>query len=595
MYQATGLSTRFDHDPQMNLPELPRFSEDYLTISLADDEAMLIAGGEKPELLRGRAAQILLPHLLPVLDGTRTIEEICNCFPKVKPQIIYDVISLLFFRGLLEEGETAVDHAQFSDDERLFYDKQLRFLGRYTDVTRTSSNRYQTQLRLKNASVLIITNGRIAEKYAANLIQSGVGTVTLLPTDAPSVIDQARLASINPHSTVAMLPLNTSLATAVAGHTHVIAISNRDEEWWFDLDKQCRAANVVWLRGILSNQVIEVGPLFVGDVSPLYRTFIKSIGKSDYSQQPLGTIQTHIGISHIQLVTLKEISRLFTPPLWNQVQYLDLESGEVSHRKTLRLPEAYRDNDEYPVLPDDLAALYHLETNHSWYGFSSKGHQNHYSATVSKMTSGAYKVYDTLPKLKLPPLETLPPLSIDLSAAITPDEPTAPPVKVDINKVSQICGWTGRWRYPEIPAPLRFIPSGGGMCSSDFYVAAWDVDGLPPGLYHYEGSRHQLEILREGDLRDVIRPLISQEHLIDNTSMALIQTAHTERLVAKYQIRGYRYAHLDAGIMLESFRLITNALGVNMRALGRFADDDIARLLDIHPQQEVPMHILLLS
>lgn len=133
------------------------------------------------------------------------------------------------------------------------------------------------------------------------------------------------------------------------------------------------------------------------------------------------------------------------------------------------------------------------------------------------------------------------------------------------------------------------------MCSSDFYVVAWGVEGLPAGLYHYEGKGHQLEILREGDLRDDLRPCLSQGHLLAETAMAIIQTAHTERLIAKYQIRGYRYAHLDAGIMLESFRLIANALGVTLRAFGRFADDDIARLLNIHPQQEVPMHILLLG
>lgn len=597
MYQATELSVKISHDPQMTLPQYPRFSEDYLRIPVgeAGQEAMIIAGGEKPELLRGRAAQVLLPHLLPMLDGRHTIEEICRAFPKVKPQIIHDVVSLLYFRGLLEEGETAVDRSHFLPEERQFYEKQLRFFGRYTDVTRTSRNRYQTQLRLKEAAVLVLAAEHISERFAAQLIQAGVGRVTLLPPTAVSNLEETHLAQLNPHCKVQILPPGTPLATAVAGHTHLVAISNRDEESWPAVDDVCRAARVTWLRGIISNGVSEVGPLFVPDVSPSYRTFIKSIGPTNHSQQPVQAIQAHIGLSHIQLTILKEISRLFVPPLWNQVQTLNLENGEVSHQKVMRLPEAYAQNDQFPVLPNDLATLYHLETNHSWYGFSAKGHQNHYSASVTKMTSGAYKLYDTLPKLKLPPLESLPPLALDLAVAMTPQEPAPTKGKLDINKVSQICGWTGRWRYPEIAAPLRFIPSGGGMCSSDFYVVAWNVAGLAPGLYHYEGQGHQLEILREGDLRDVLRPFLSQADLLDETAMAIIQTAHTERLIAKYQIRGYRYAHLDAGIMLESFRLIANALGVTMHAFGRFADDDIARLLNIHPQQEVPMHVLLLS
>ena len=43
--------------------------------------------------------------------------------------------------------------------------------------------------------------------------------------------------------------------------------------------------------------------------------------------------------------------------------------------------------------------------------------------------------------------------------------------------------------------PLKTSPSGGARHPIELYVCARRVDGLPAGLYHYDGSRHRLNLL----------------------------------------------------------------------------------------------------
>ena len=46
--------------------------------------------------------------------------------------------------------------------------------------------------------------------------------------------------------------------------------------------------------------------------------------------------------------------------------------------------------------------------------------------------------------------------------------------------------------------PLRAVPSGGALYPLELYVAALRVDGLEPGLYHFDPLRNGLETIRIG-------------------------------------------------------------------------------------------------
>lgn len=594
MYEAQGLSRVFQVDPQMQLPLRPRLSEDYLVVPLGE-AAMMISGGEKPELFRGKSAAVLLPHLIPLLDGHRTFADLESALPHVKPAVIRDAVSLLFFRGLIEEGETESDRASFSDEERSRYAEQLRFFGRFTDVNRISANRYGAQKRLKDARVLVLADGAFAADVVSGMAQSGVGAVTIVTRSEEERHAFRALIGINPFCEVTLVDGDVDFDALIAEQTIVIALATVDPvSRWEDLDRRCRRVGTSWMRCIANSEGSEVGPIFTGQENACYRCYIDWHALTAETSPENESVPLAV-TSFIELAIGFELSKVFLPNLMDRTRRLDVATGAVSEQRVLRLPRCStcglgrEEGEPELVLPDDLAAAYHLSTNHKWSGMNKKAHQVHYSEHVSKLNEGAFKIYRTLPRIALPAIEEASLLDLDIGQALSGESAPARPLALE--SVAQICGWTARWRDPQ-GAPRRFVPSGGGLCSSDLYVVVWDVEGLPAGIYHYEGRGHQLEILRPGDVRQELRSMVAAPQLIDDAKMLLVQTLQIARFHSKYGPRAYRYGHLDAGVMTMSLQLLARAAGVRLRNTAMFADDCVGALLGLSPHQELPTQLL---
>src|SRR5450631_3133327 len=104
---AQKMAEAVQFDPQFTLPTYPRFPNELVTIPIED--GLLIDGTDELQVLRGRAAQILLPRLLPLLDGTRTIQQLAEALPNIPARAIYNAVSLLYTRGVLEDNAFSSD------------------------------------------------------------------------------------------------------------------------------------------------------------------------------------------------------------------------------------------------------------------------------------------------------------------------------------------------------------------------------------------------------------------------------------------------------------------------------------------------------
>ena len=574
MQKAEGMSRLFVTDPQMQLPVRPRFSEDYLLMPV-NPTALIVFGGERSELLRGKSATSLLPRLFPLLDGTRTIAEVHAALPGVKESVVRDAVSLLYFRGLLEEGREDASPRQ-SD----VVEAQLTFFGRYTDVSRSARNRFESQRRLSNATVTIFAPLPIGSLLREALQRSGIGRVDLFAADERSTAtsDELRQAAMRSNLLIAF-------------DSNVGDASTLDR-----LDAVCRSEGKSWLRAALDSVSLQIGPMFNPVETACYRCF-REFSPAGTAQASLSadSLAMDIAVSHVELTAIMDLTQLFTPILSDRIQCLELSTGKVEELKLTRLPRCGRCGTAEARLPvesvDDLVSLFHLDTNHHWHGASVKSHQMHYSEQVSKVSMGAYKVYRTAPKFALPSIEELPLLATDLFQLLREDRPVPFEREITIADVAQLCGWSARWRTESLP--MRFVPSGGGMCSSDLYVLVWNVEGLVPGVYHYDGRQHRLEQLRPGSPIDALREAVPSTVRFDRSGFAIVQTAQLQRVFSKYGNRAYRYVHLDAGVMTKSLRLTASSLRLPSTVIGQFVDDGIANLLEIAPAQEIPTQVLI--
>ncbi len=186
--------------------------------------------------LEGRAASTLLPELLPLLDGTRTVDEIVAALGAPIRPAIEHALALLDEHGLLTEAPARELH----DGGR----RSAELLAA-TD-TRGRSPRELAQ-RLRESRVAIVGTARSAEEVARLLRLAGVAVVERTEWTEP-------------------LPAATELALA-APHGDELSLLDAWNERMLD-------AAVPWLQLLpFDGALAAVGPLFLPGETACHRCY----------------------------------------------------------------------------------------------------------------------------------------------------------------------------------------------------------------------------------------------------------------------------------------------------------------------------------
>ncbi len=151
-----------------------------------------------------------------------------------------------------------------------------------------------------------------------------------------------------------------------------------------------------------------------------------------------------------------------------------------------------------------------------------------------------------------------------------------------------------RW-HPRAPERIAFktSPSGGARHPVEAYVAVRRVEGLPPGLYHFDAVRQDLALLRPGVERaDFVRYAAGQEHFGD-AAMMVLMTAVFARTMWRYQSpRAYRTVHIELGHLGQTFCLLATALGLAPFTTMALSEDAIEGDLGLDGTCESAMYIV---
>lgn len=129
---------------------------------------------------------------------------------------------------------------------------------------------------------------------------------------------------------------------------------------------------------------------------------------------------------------------------------------------------------------------------------------------------------------------------------------------------------------------LRSCPSSGALFPFEIYVAAFAIDGLEPGLYHYSVREFALRRLRDGAtaLQHLKRGRPDLEFL-KTVPAALLVSTNFWRSAWRYRQRGYRYALLDAGHLVQNLVSVASAIGIQTTTRQRMNERTTRELLGV--------------
>jgi SagB-type dehydrogenase family enzyme len=139
----------------------------------------------------------------------------------------------------------------------------------------------------------------------------------------------------------------------------------------------------------------------------------------------------------------------------------------------------------------------------------------------------------------------------------------------------------------------RAAASGGALYPMDIYavVGKAGVEGLQPGIYHYEPEGHTISLLLEGDLREHLARASLHQMWMARAPLNLVVTAEYRRITSKYGERGVRYALMEAGHVGQNIFLQAEALGLGAGIVGAFHDDEVIQVMKI-PGSHEPLLIM---
>ena len=140
----------------------------------------------------------------------------------------------------------------------------------------------------------------------------------------------------------------------------------------------------------------------------------------------------------------------------------------------------------------------------------------------------------------------------------------------------------------------RAVASGGALYPGEAYLLVGPNQGLAAGLYHYDPAHHALNLLRKGDLTEVLvdglaQPPESQPGYALVLSSAFWKNAH------KYQEFSYRLEALDVGCLLAQVQLVAERYGLKPALHFRYLDHAMNRLLGVNSTEESVYAIITLE
>ena len=137
------------------------------------------------------------------------------------------------------------------------------------------------------------------------------------------------------------------------------------------------------------------------------------------------------------------------------------------------------------------------------------------------------------------------------------------------------------------------VPSGGGLHPMECYLIVQHVEGVAPGLYHYQSVEHALEPLpipegrswSDGGLRRFVQDMVAQQHWFADAHVVVLLSPRFDRTFWKYRqhAKGYRVVALEAGHLSQTLYLSATEAGLGAFITGAINEKELEQAFGLDP------------
>ncbi|RRD47611.1 hypothetical protein [Arachnia propionica] len=502
------------NDPEMAIPQRPAFMPGGVLHALSD--GLIVDGGASRQVLSGRAATSLVPRLIDLLDGTRTV-------PEVAAQLAVPAVQVEAAIALMSACGLIVPSLDTPDDVA---PDVAAALARHLDTTKRWTSAAEAYRAAAEQPAYVVNNGLLARLLAESLRASG---------DHAFLVDGPLQAEKSGYIILVGAGEDSlrQAARHVNGSNGVVRLCGLSgDRIWVAPTSSRQTVCMECLISVLDEVQLSVP---IDDSSPILRLAAGLIALEIFHER--------LGIGR--------------PLASNSLLVHDLGAGRSSQWMLPRTPGCEgcgipgdRISPPWPFIYDQ-AAVFPPRNQ-----VAMKGHQMHYqpSNVALQWAKRAFMHSDRHR------------FSAD------------PDWKHPTDARSKLGAWLrygfGLREIDDTTQVRRFSPTGGNLGSPEGVVIVRDVENVKGGAYCYLPFEDKCAYL--GEWADSV---LSRAIPDIDFEAILVVTAALGRVEKKYHSLALRICFLDAGAVVSQLRHAANAFGFHVKPLEKWDDQALAKQL----------------
>lgn len=562
--------------PRFKGPVRPRFLHE-LVVAPAKD-GLVIDGTSQLQVIQGKATQRLVPRLIELMDGSRTVKELEAALPEVPAEYIGAAISLLARCGLVESG---VVNPEFSS---VVLPEPLAFFRRYVASTHANPSGRSAYDKLQAAEVAIVSPASMSTEAGVLktlLESSGLGSVILLPPES--------LSTMRP-------PEDAGVARLMVGFSFL----GEDDRRFTELEDWCSKQRLSWIRMVVdkSGNWADVGPIFRFNQTPCYRCF-RAIHEIPGAAAPLELSQAErqfwIGLLATEIIySFNRIGSLITGRSFERYALDTWSSQSLNWPRIPGCPRCLplcEDGGESRPGPEAQSAIETALVFEEYVGLRSREFSVTKNPLHTSMIMELARQTKRLPNCPAYPLEgQMPRLESGTLDLLQSPLFTASPV-FTVKQLAALLMLTAgvRRAWSNEKQLKRWAPSAGNLGSPELFVVAREVEDLPAGFYFYQPGDHSLAHFRRRDGALPVEEFMARvmpARVGELPAALVLFTGAYHRVSQKYGPFAYRLINLDGGVALSQFQFAACGLSIRSEILPRWADGLIEEQCNLEPMGE---------